>query len=146
MGISRLIPEIGEQVDQNNPFIIRVFLSQADGYKSFRARYAGEPSSAIFYGSFHLPSYVWVAEISTYAAYRNQKIYGEIVIDATTGRSSQMDSLIMIRYLDHMGFRKPGEDAVFTIDGGLKCRTRELLYPYEMYRQNLKACGRDEDV
>lgn len=146
LGIFRLIPEIEEQIDQNNPLILRVFLSRADSYKSFRARYAGEPSSAIFYAAFQLPAYIWVAEISTYAAYRNHKIYGEIVIDATAGRGSQMDSLIMIRYLNHMGFRKPDEDAVFAIDSGLKCRTRGLSYPYEMYGQNLKVCGRDEDL
>ena len=141
MGIAGLVPEFGERVDQNNPLILRVFLAQSGEYQGFRAKNAETLGTAAFYGSLRLPPYVWAAEISTYAAYQSGKIYGEIVIDATAGRSDQLDSLIMIRYLDHLGFRTPEESPVYAIDKGLKCRTRGLRFPYAMYRNNLTECG-----
>ena len=66
------------------------------------------------------------------------------MLDATAGRSSQMDSLILIRYLDHLGFRTPDADPVYSIDDGLKFRTRGLNFPYEMYGYNLTRYGGEE--
>ena len=58
---------------------------------------------------FGFPKFIWVAEISTYASYVENKVYGEIVIDATSSRMSHIDrSLIMIRYLDHIGYKIAG--------------------------------------
>ena len=145
LGIAGLVEKFGERVDQNNPLILRVFLAPSGEYQRFRAKYADSPAGATFYGSMRLPPYVWAAEISTYQSYQRQKIFGEIVIDATSGRSSHLDSLILIRYLDHLGWRTPDEDAVYAIDERLKHRTRGMAFPYEMYRKNLLACGGEEE-
>ena len=144
LGITNLIPEMRERVDQNNPLILRVFLAQSSSYRNFRAKCAACVPVAAFYSSIPLPEYVWVAEISTYASYQNRKIYGEIVIDATSGRNNYLDSLIMMRYLNHMGFRTPDEKSILPIDEGLKRRTKDLMFPYDMYSGNLMECGSDD--
>ena len=149
IGIVQMIPELEkragcERIDQNNPLILRAFLASASEYREFRACHEKEECAAVFYGALRLPRYVWVGELTTYSAYRNRQIYGEIVLDATAGRSSQMDSLILIRYLDHLGFRTPDADPVYSIDDGLKFRTRGLNFPYEMYGYNLTRYGGEE--
>ncbi len=144
LGITGLIPAMGEQVDQNNPLILRVFLTPSGTYRNFRAGHAKDASASTFYGSVRLPEYIWVAEISTYAAYLERRVYGEIIIDATSGRGSHLESLILIRYLDHLGVRAPEEKSIYAIDEGLRRRVRGLSFPYEMFSGNLTECGSDE--
>ena len=146
LGIARLVPEFGESVDLNNPLILRVFLAPDDAYRRFRASHAKEPTAAAFYAALRLPRFVWVAEISTYRAYLNRQIYGEIVIDATAGRNSSLDSLILVRYLNRLGFRTPEQSSIYSIDDGLKRRTLDLQFPFAMYGDNLTQCGGDENL
>ena len=144
LGISPLIPQIGETVDQNNPLVLRIFLASSSVYQHYRAKDASSTAVAAFYSALRLPEYVWVTEIATFQQYQGRKICGEILIDAKSSRTSYLDSLILVRYLDHLGFREPEEDAVRAIDAGLKHRTEGLLWPFTMYEGNLEACGKED--
>ena len=146
LGISSLIPKMKETVDQHNPFVLRFFLAPAPTYQHYRAKSAPDTAVAAFYAALRLPEYVWVAEIATFQQYLERKICGEILIDAKASRTSYLDSLILIRYFDHLGFREPEEDAIRAIDAGLKHRTEDLSWPYTMYEGNLDAYGKEDAI
>ena len=87
-------------------------------------------------------------KISTYASYVKNKVYGDIVIDATSSRMSHIDSLIMIRYLDHVGYKMPNE-GIKEVTDRLKHRINGYIFPYAMYENNLKrsgGCSNDEKI
>lgn len=140
IGFTSVIPSLEEPVDDKNPLVVRIFLTSSRKYRSFRGRHAGSADVAAFYSTFLFPKFVWVAEISTYSAYQKKKVYGEIVLDATAGRMSHIDSLIMVRYLDRVGYRTPSE-GIRTVFDRLRHRTKSATYPYDMYESNLKECG-----
>ena len=140
IGFSKIVPNIDEKVDDDNPLVLRIFLTSSRKYRSFRAKHEKERAAKYFYGTFQFPKFIWVAEISTYASYKQNKVYGEIVIDATSSRMSHIDSLIMIRYLDHVGYRLPNEGTRQVMDR-LKHRATSFTFPYVMYENNLKKSG-----
>lgn len=148
IGFTDMVSEIDEAIDDDNPFVIRLYLTSSRKYKSFHTRKEKKEAAKYFYSTIRLPKFIWVAEISTYKMYKKNKIYGEIVIDATSSRTNHIDSLIMMRYLNHIGFRMPNESTKNIFDG-LKHRTVDFSYPYDMYYNNLKNCGgkkNNEDV
>ena len=146
LGFLDFVEEMGEPPTQNNPLILRIFLADSGDYCGFRAKRAGNVPAAFFYSTLRLPRYIWVAEISLCSAYKEHKIYGEIVLDAASGRNSALESLLMIRYLNRVGFRNPEDEAVRTIDRGLCDQREELAFPYAMYEGNLRHCGNRERV
>ena len=145
LGFLHPFSRINEAVNQENPLTLRLFLASAASYRGFRAKHASSLAIAAFFGAMRLPEYVWVVEISTLRQFLNRRVLGEIVIDAKASRNSYLDSLVMIRYLDYLGFRAPEEEAVRAIDAGLKRRTLELNYPYAMYQNPLMRRVGDED-
>lgn len=147
IGFSKIVSTIDEKVDDENPLIIRIYLTSSRKYRCFRAKHENE-IAASFYGAFRFPKFIWVAEISTYASYVENKVYGEIVIDATSSRMSHIDSLIMIRYLDHIGYKMPDE-GIKQVTDRLKHRANGFTFPYAMYENNLirsGGCSNDEKV
>lgn len=140
IGFAKIVSQIGEKVDDENPLIIRIYLTSSRKYRSFRAKFENEMAARNFYSTFRFPKFIWVAEISTYASYVENKVYGEIVIDATSSRMSHIDSLIMIRYLDHIGYKMPNEGIKQVMDR-LKYRVKGFIFPYAMYENNLIRSG-----
>ena len=95
-------------VSENNPVVVRIFLTSSRKYKSYRARKAKNREESVFYAKSIYPRFLWVAEISTHKEYKKGVVYGEIVLDATTpvtgadlgyGRS-----VILLRYFSHVGY------------------------------------------
>ena len=140
IGFSKIVPKINEKVDDDNPLVIRIYLTSSRKYRSFRAKHENMRDAKYFYSTFQFPKFIWVAEISTYASYEQNKIYGEIVVDATSSRMSHIDSLIMIRYLDHVGYRMPNEGTK-QVNDRLRHRANSFTFPYVMYENNLKKSG-----
>lgn len=148
IGFANIVSQIGEIIDDENPLIIRIYLTSSRKYRSFRAKHENEMAVRNFYGTFQFPKFIWVAEISTYASYVKNKVYGDIVIDATSSRMSHIDSLIMIRYLDHVGYKMPNE-GIKEVTDRLKHRINGYIFPYAMYENNLKrsgGCSNDEKI
>ena len=144
LSFCKIIPQIKETVDEKNPLVTRVYLTSSRKYRSFRARSGMNPQSAYFYSSFAFPKFVWVIEISTYSSYLNNKIYGEIILDATASRMELSESLIMIRYLEKIGYRLPDE-SLEKINERLQCQAKFLDFPYDMYKNNLCDGGSFDD-
>lgn len=140
LGFAGMIPKINESLDDNNPIVLRLYLTTSRKYKSFRINNEKNIKAKNFYARLRLPRFIWVAEISTFFSYENEKIYGEIIIDATSSRMSCLDSLIMIRYLSNIGYRMPDED-IKMILGRICHEVKDCTYPYEMYKNNLIESG-----
>lgn len=130
----------GEKIDQKNPLILRIFLALSTNYKNYRAVHA-ESAEAQYYSLLRMPRYVWIAEIATFQSFRQNEIYGEMVIDATASPKT-LDGLLMIRYLNHTGFCEPeitDQEQVFrAIHAGLEYERLDFRYRYQMYQNNLR--------
>ena len=141
--VSEVVKRTGEPVDEKNPLVFKIFLTSSRKYRKFRASEESNPHASAFYATLHLPKFIWVAEISTNCAYRRNEVFGEIVIDATSRRREQLlDSLLLIRYLNFVGFR-----ASSGINLALnKMQKADVMgYPYCMYQNNLVEFGGKSD-
>ncbi|MBR1672654.1 MAG: hypothetical protein IJ702_06985 [Fretibacterium sp.] len=140
---AKVVPEVikktGEPVDVKNPLVLKIFLTSSRKYRKFRASKESDIHASAFYATLRLPKFIWVAEISTYCAYRRNEVFGEIVIDATSRRREQiLDSLILIRYLNFVGFRASAET---NVDLNKMQKADVMKYPYCMYQNNLDEFG-----
>lgn len=140
IGFNQMLSQIREKIDDSNPVAVRIFLTSSRKYKSIRAKDAKNRSVAYFYSNFVYPKFLWVAEISTHDEFNNEKIYGEIILDATASRINSQNSIILIRYLSNVGYRFPDETlgVLFT---RLSKRSNDFVSPYPMYVNNLLIGG-----
>lgn len=141
LGFNKMLSQISEKIDDNNPVVVRIFLTSSRKYKSIRAKDAQSKSAAYFYSNFIYPKFLWVAEISTHNAFNKGKVYGEIILDATASRYNLANSsIILIRYLSNVGYRFPDEDFAELLKR-LMNRSDGFTYPYQMYVNNLFLGG-----
>lgn len=140
IGFSALVPQIQETVNDENPLVLRLFLTSSRNFKNFRSKHEDSSTAKYFYNSIQMPRFVWVAELSTYSSYLERKVYGEIILDATSSRMSHLDSLLMVRYLDHLGYRNPGE-GFRQISNRIRHKALGFNYPYVLYENNLLKSG-----
>ncbi|MCR5789606.1 MAG: hypothetical protein K6G83_06930 [Lachnospiraceae bacterium] len=145
LGFLEIIPRVEEVINDDNPLVTRIFLTSSRKYRRYRAKHAGDAVASQFYSTLQLPKFIWVGEISTYNSYTDNMIYGEIVIDATASRISHKESLIMVRYLDYIGYRLPDESES-ELNSRLRHKVANMVYPYKMYHNNLVACGGNDDT
>lgn len=141
LGFNHMLSQISEKIDDNNPVVVRIFLTSSRKYKSIRAKDTQNKSAAYFYSNFIYPKFLWVAEISTHNAFNEEKVYGEIILDATASRYNRANSIILIRYLSNVGYRFPDEDLA-ELFKRLKNKSSDFTYPYPMYVNNLFLGGR----
>lgn len=140
LGFNQMLSQISEKIDDNNPVVVRIFLTSSRKYKSIRAKDTQNKGAAYFYSNFIYPKFLWVAEISTHDAFNKEKVYGEIILDATASRYNRANSIILIRYLSNVGYRFPDED-FDELFKRLKNRSDDFAYPYPMYVNNLFLGG-----
>lgn len=72
---------------QSNPLVVRVFLTSSRSYKSYRS-IKNIPKLAHIYANLPLPKFIWVAELSTYELFIQEKNFGEIIVDATATKNA----------------------------------------------------------
>ncbi len=146
---------------KNNPVVVRLFLTSSRKYKHFRAKNSGSRDESEFYANCLFPKFLWVAEISTHEEFENNRVLGEIVLDATFSISCEdqdyENSVILIRYFSHVGYAKDkgglrkyldenGEEVEYYINGfdmildGLE-EDNQFSESFQLYVNNLQAVG-----
>lgn len=85
---------------RDNPFVTRVFMSSSRSFRKHRDIQFNDGNREIrdIYNSTTFPKFVWVCELSTKEMYLDGKIFGEIIIDATSSADAKADSFIIIHY------------------------------------------------
>ncbi|MCM1268459.1 MAG: C39 family peptidase [Bacteroidales bacterium] len=120
-----------------NPLVKRIFLTSSRKFKKIRVTDASSFETRKFYSEILMPKFIWVCEIATYENYQNRRMLGEIVLDATAARYDHINSTLLIRIGDIVGYRCP--DETFTVLAErLKYRTEGLDIEFKLYENNLK--------
>lgn len=133
-----VLEKTGETVSEQNPVVMRLLLASSRNYRRYRAANGESQTNAEFYSELRCPKFIWVAEFSTYDAYKQGKAYGEIVIDATAARHEEnTNSIIMIRYLSHVGVRCPG-GTFEELNNMLSKKMKGMSDNFLIYKNNLK--------
>lgn len=98
-----------EVISKDNPIVIRIFLTSSRLFKAYRSFSSSSKYESAFYAKQNFPKYIWVAELSTYDKYKEGKVQGEILLDATypidmfKGNSdSTLDPILLVRYLNNI--------------------------------------------
>ena len=120
----------------NNPIVIRLFLTSSRQYKHFKNLHANSEyiSKVITHMSF--PKFVWVAEISLKSLYLKNEVFGEIIIDATASRYTNIESLLFLHYPGYLGYRNSNESLTKIVDM-LKLKHEGASGIYPLYINNL---------
>lgn len=124
--IEKHISDFGLSYEKNkNPLIKRIFLTSSRKYKKVRITDANSIETKKFYSEMLMPKFIWVCEVAIYTNYRQRKMFGEIVLDATASRYEHINSTILIRIGDIVGYRRPDE-SIFTLIERLGYRTKRF--------------------
>lgn len=122
-----------------NPIVVRLFLTSSRQYKHFKSLNAGDVHMAKIITHLQMPKFVWVAELSLKTLYYNEKkVFGEIIIDATASRFTNLDSLLLLHYPGFIGWRTPTE-SLANLFKRLEYRYDALLDSYPLYTNNLSS-------
>lgn len=123
--------------NNSNPLIKRIFLTSSRKYKKMRVTNASSTETKKFYSEILMPKFIWMCEIATRENYRERKILGEIILDATAARYDHINSTILIRIGDIVGYRHPDEN-FSVINKGLMYRMAGFDKEFSLYENNLK--------
>ena len=97
----------------NNPLVIRLYLTTSAKYKRFKNRTLKSDKLIDFYLTLNLPHHIWVMEISTAELYSDNLAFGDVIIDATHSNiQNGINSIILIHYGDRLGcieFNQPSD-------------------------------------
>lgn len=103
------IHEIQKAYDDNswgtssdNPLLWRMYLASSNSYKDFRCRTAPNIDTFNYYSSESYPRFIWVLEIGNIDTCSKKKSRVEIILDATSSKSSGMWTILSIRYKKHL--------------------------------------------
>ena len=98
--------------NKSEPIIKRIFLTSSRKYKAFRIRNAYNESESAYYLNLHFPKFIWVMELTTSTYYNSddKKVLGEIVLDATASKYSNIESIISMRIGKIFTHRMPDDD------------------------------------
>ena len=127
-------------ISNSNPLIVRIYLTSSRKYKKLRGKFSESTEVTAFYQQLVYPKFLWVAELTTREKYDDGKIYGEIVLDATTDRTNPENSLICMRFLNSFSYRMPTEPVTVLEDFYEFCDTA-ANGTYKMYTNNLNKRG-----
>ncbi len=92
------------------PFVIKIFLASSRKYKHFRSTRYSHIDVAKTYLDIPFPKFIWVAEIGTKDTIGNNKIIGEVILDATASGNNVNESIIAIHYPGIIAHRNPEEN------------------------------------
>ena len=120
--------------------VLRIFLTSSRKYKKIRATGSNSFEATAFYQQLVYPKFLWVAEITTQEKYKDEEIYGEIVLDATADRNNTENSIICMRFLDFFSYRLPKEP-IQVLKNFDKFSDQNTTKTYKMYINNLNTRG-----
>lgn len=117
--------------------IKRIFLTSSNSYKAFRKRNPIPFELQKFYLQMPMSKFLWVCELSTIDIYKNKKIIGEILFDATSNHWDRF-CFLAIHYPDAIILNdrnkfgdKPDRFEYYDLPS-------DKSSPYAMYENNLK--------
>ncbi len=118
-----------------NDLVIRILLTSSRSYKYFRVENPIPNNLDRIYRQISMPKFIWLVEITTKALYRDRKVIGEIIFDATASHKDRL-AFITIHFPNHLFYHQrdssdPNAGAEFDLHDAL---------PYAMYENNLKEC------
>lgn len=124
---------------KEEPLVIRLFMASSRTFRKKRDTQFNVDNKEIqdYYNMTVFPKFVWVCEISSKALYENQKVLGEIIIDATSSPDAKMDSIIIVNYPYALCRRMP-EDFLKASEACFE-EVKEWK-PYDIFRGNLTDC------
>lgn len=122
---------------KENPIIKRILLTSSRKYKKKRVSNASSMETKQYYSNILMPKFIWLCEVATYENYQKGNVMGEIVLDATAARYDHINSTILIRIGDIVGYRRPNED-FSVIDQGLQYKMPAFDTEFSLYENNLK--------
>ncbi len=109
------------------PVIIRVYLASTHGYTRFKDETLNNVYK-VFYNSVVYPKFIWVCELSTIETFENNKIIGEIILDATASPLQPVDSVILVNYPYQIYLRKPNDSNGYLNDQTKKYNSEQFVY------------------
>ncbi len=121
----------------SQPIFKRIFLTSSRKYKAYRVRNASSIQEADFYGDILFPKFLWIMELSSYDLYKTEKIWGEIILDATSAQGNWEEYIIAMRLFDHIGYRLPDETFPDLLNR-FQNPTNGFHHIYDLYKNNLK--------
>ena len=90
-------------VDEDDErFIISIFLVKSTEYVRYRVAHATSLSEKDLYVNCPLPDYVWLCEYSTVDSYTHNLANAELVLDATVARPNLFNSLVLFRIRNYI--------------------------------------------
>lgn len=122
---------------EKNPLVKRIFLTSSRKYKKVRVTDASSIETKKFYSEILMPKFIWVCEIATYEKYQNKRVIGEIVLDATAARYDHINSTILVRIGNVIGYRCPNENFAVLVKR-LEYRMTGIDIEFKLYENNLK--------
>ncbi len=82
---------------KDNPLIVRLYLASSRSFRSFRINEFGkEDGINLIYLTTPFPRFIWVCELYDIKHYREKKVIGEIIIDATSSVAAMLNSIILV--------------------------------------------------
>lgn len=135
IGISKSIDDFPEY-SVDNPIVVRIFLTSSRRYKIYASLNHKEQLKPL-YTQRDYPKFIWVGEITTKKLYQEEKILGEIILDATSysTETNYLDSIISIHFLNQITNKTKYGSIEELIRGFKDIKNKNA---YSMYKHNLK--------
>lgn len=126
----------GNSID--NPIVLRYYLTTSRGFVDFRNKDTEYLEEKLFYDTTAFPKFIWVGEYSTLELYCQEKILGEIIVDATAPKYSGMGAIIAMRFGGRCASRRTNEspETLSKTLQGIKEQQARLVY--RLYTNNLQ--------
>ncbi len=122
------------------PVIIRIFLATSRNYKTHKFNALSKSYKVL--DRIPLPKFVWVCEISTEEQFKNGKVCGEIVLDATAAKHDDLDSILLLRYPKRFAHKLNGE-TMKDLKQKLQKNASRLEEEFNSFNLNLKEVGNE---
>lgn len=134
IGLKKSIEDMPDY-SEDNPIVIRIFLTSSRRYKVYSALNHKQQLKKLFTQRDY-PKFIWVGEISTKKLYEEEKILGEVILDATSYSTefNYLDSIISIHFLSQVT-NKVKYGSMEDMVRGFKNINNDSAY--NMYKHNL---------
>lgn len=122
---------------KEDPWVVRLFMASSRTFRNIRDKQFGKDNREVrdLYNITVFPKFIWICEITTQKLFSEEKVVGEIIIDATSSADAKMDSFIMIHY-PGVVYRRMPEDSVER--GEIYQYNLKTWSPFERFCGNLR--------
>lgn len=122
----------------DNPVVLRYYLTTSRSFVDFRNKDTEYLEEKIFYDTTSFPKFIWVGEYSTLELYREGKILGEVILDATAPKYSGVGAIISLRFGGRCVSRNIDESIGILMDKLRKLTKQQARLTYNLYTNNLQ--------